>query len=132
MKHTSYCHYSLAQSYSTQKVAGKFSRHLNSFIIHDLDVDPSHLLLLIESLGTSFDCYVLGACGSTSGLARIVLEKMCCSCIGALITSSKTALAQWHLKKKSTIRDIILCLILKALMYKNSIIGSFYFWAYYC
>ncbi len=47
--------FSLAQSYSTQKVAGKFSRYQNSFVIHGLDVDPSHLLLLIESLGTSLD-----------------------------------------------------------------------------
>ncbi len=47
--------FSLAQSYSTQK---KFSRHWNSFVIHVLNVDPSHLLLLIESLGTSSDWYV--------------------------------------------------------------------------
>ncbi len=37
--------YSLAQKYSTKKVAGKFSRNQNSFVIDGLDVDPSHLLL---------------------------------------------------------------------------------------
>ncbi len=46
--------------------------------------------LTLESLGTSFDCYVLGACGSNTGLARMVQEKIHCSCIGAIITSSKT------------------------------------------
>ncbi len=44
----------------------------NPIVIHGLDVDPSHLFLSIEPLGTSFDWYVLGACGSSSGLARMV------------------------------------------------------------
>ncbi len=43
------CSSSLAQSYSTKKVL------CYSFVIHGLDVDPSHFLLLIESLDTSFD-----------------------------------------------------------------------------
>ncbi len=34
-------------------------------------MDPSHLLVLIESLGTSFDCYVLGAFVSSTGLAML-------------------------------------------------------------
>ncbi len=32
----------------------------------------ANFLLLIEPPDTSFDRYVLGACGSTSGLARMV------------------------------------------------------------
>ncbi len=56
------------------------------------DVDPLHLLLLIEPPNTCFDWYVLGACGSNSGLARTVKEKIHCSWIGAVITRSKTAI----------------------------------------
>ncbi len=43
--------FSFEASYSSKKVAGKLSRHWNCFVIHVLDhvdVDPSHLLLLIE------------------------------------------------------------------------------------
>ena len=36
---------------------------------------PSHLLLLIEPPGTSYDRYVLCVHGSSSGLARMVQEK---------------------------------------------------------
>ncbi len=83
-----YSHYS---SYSLQKVAGNFFRYQNWIVIQGLEVDPSHLLLLIEPLGTSFDWRVLGACGSIAGLGRMVYEKIYFSCVGAIITRCMTA-----------------------------------------
>ncbi len=52
------------------KLLSPKSGHWNCIVIHGLNVDPSHLLLTIEPPSTSFDWYVLGACGSTSGLAK--------------------------------------------------------------
>ncbi len=49
-------------------------------------------------MDTSFDRYVLGACGSNSGLARMILEKIQCRCIGDIIqdprSRSKTVVLQ--------------------------------------
>ncbi len=45
------------------------------------------MLLLIYGPGSKVYRYVLGAHGSSLGLARTVQEKVHCICIGALITS---------------------------------------------
>ena len=69
-----YC--SLEASYSSQKkILGKSSAIKICFVIHDIDVVPSHLLLLIEPPGTYFYCYVCSECGSISGLAKAVRKK---------------------------------------------------------
>ncbi len=64
----------------------------------------------ISVFSTSFDCYVLGACGSSSGLAGMVWEKIYCSCIGALITSSKTEVISLMLIKKPQITNVFIVL----------------------
>ncbi len=68
--------------------------------------------ILIEPAGTSFDCYVLGACGSTSVLARMVWEKIHCSYTEAIITRSKTVkvgsyILEWEITSWATEGDVI-------------------------